>query len=73
MPSPGWEAQYDWQGFVPVTAEPKIENPPIGYIATANNDTLPAGYPYFFTYEWETNYRYRPHHGAAWPPRRAIP
>ena len=58
VPSPGWQPQYDWQGFVPLTAEPKVENPPIGYIATANNDTLPKGYPYTFSYEWETNYRY---------------
>jgi penicillin amidase len=58
VPAPGWEAQYDWQGFVPLSAQPKIENPPIGYLGTANNDTLPPGYPYTFSYEWESIYRY---------------
>lgn len=58
VPSPGWQAQYDWEGFLPLSAEPQIDNPPIGYIATANNNTLPAGYPYHLSHEWESDYRY---------------
>ncbi len=59
VPSPGWQAQYDWQGFTPPQSPPRIDNPPLGYIGTANNDTTPTGYPYVLGYDgFDVPYRY---------------
>lgn len=58
VPMPGWLPQYDWQGFIPANAEPRIANPPLGYIGTANNNTTPQGYPYVLGYDWDVPYRY---------------
>ncbi len=43
-PVPG-DGRYEWQGFIPLSELPKEFNPPRGYIATANQDDLPPGYP----------------------------
>ena len=56
-PAPGWDARYDWQGYVPVMAT--ISDPPSGHIATANNKTVPEGFPYVLTHEWEDPYRFQ--------------
>lgn len=45
VPVPG-DGRYEWDGFLPITALPHLENPPRGYWATANNYMLPDGYPY---------------------------
>lgn len=37
-PAPGWDAHYDWQGFVDPDRLPRQFNPDCGYIVTANND-----------------------------------
>ena len=37
LPVPGWTDEYEWSGYVPFEALPHVENPPQGYIATANN------------------------------------
>ena len=59
VPSPGWQAQYDWQGFTPPQSPPRIDNPAIGYIGTANNDTTPSGYPYVLGYDgWDVSTRH---------------
>lgn len=57
VPAPGWDAKYDWQSYVPVMAT--ITDPPSGHIATANNKTVPADYPYVLTHEWEDPYRFQ--------------
>ncbi|MBM3516787.1 MAG: penicillin acylase family protein [Alphaproteobacteria bacterium] len=59
MPVPGWDAAYDWQGFIPYDALPKVFNPPSGMIYTANHKIVGDDYPYFITYEWEPPYRAR--------------
>jgi penicillin amidase len=48
-PAPGWEARYDWQGWLPFVALPRIINPPDGLIVTANQKITPAGYPHHLT------------------------
>ena len=58
IPAKGWEARYDWKGFIPTDALPRIDNPPSGQIATANNKTVPDGYPYTLTHEWAEPYRF---------------
>jgi penicillin amidase len=43
---PAWDAAHEWQGYVPFDANPRIENPPDGIIATANNRTVSPKYPW---------------------------
>ncbi|REF02003.1 penicillin acylase family protein [Cupriavidus plantarum] len=57
-PAPGWDARYDWQGFVPFDALPRSFNPPEGMIVTANQKIVGKDYPYFLTSEWTVPYRY---------------
>jgi len=52
LPSPGWGGEYDWEGFVPFEQLPHAENPPQGYLATANNRTVPKDYPIHITSSW---------------------
>jgi penicillin G amidase len=56
-PAPAWEAKYQWQGYVPFEKLPREINPARGYIATANNNILPDGYPYFIGAEWALPFR----------------
>ena len=56
-PAPGWDARYDWAGFVPYDALPRVLNPKSGSIVTANQKIVPPDYPYFITSEWEPPYR----------------
>ncbi len=44
-PVPGWEEQYDWQGYATSDQLARMTNPPEGYIATANNDFNQQGKP----------------------------
>ena len=51
VPVPGWNGKYEWDGFVPAEELPWIENPPKGFIATANNQVVQpesTGYPINF-------------------------
>lgn len=56
-PAPGWDARYDWAGFIPFEALPKTFNPPSGAVVNANNKIVPDSYPYFITSEWAEPYR----------------
>lgn len=44
LPIPGWMPGYDWRGLVPADALPRIEDPPEGFVATANDDWSAAGF-----------------------------
>ncbi len=59
MPVPGWDATYDWDGFIPHEELPQVFNPPSGVIFTANHKIVEDEYPYFLTFEWESPYRAR--------------
>jgi len=56
-PVPGWQAQYDWKGWLAFDDLPRIVNPPAGALATANANWLPADYGHFITYDWDEPYR----------------
>jgi len=56
-PAPGWDARYDWAGFIPVEQLPQQFNPSSGKIVTANQKITPDGYPYWITSEWAPPYR----------------
>lgn len=57
LPVPG-DGRFEWQGFLPVLELPSILNPPQGYIATANEDNIPSGYPYPLGFLWAEPYRH---------------
>jgi penicillin amidase len=37
IPVPGWVDTYEWDGYIPFDSLPQVENPPEGFIVTANN------------------------------------
>lgn len=56
-PAPGWDARYDWAGWLPADETPRETDPARGFIATANQRITPAGYPHFLTSDWALPYR----------------
>lgn len=56
-PSPGWDAKYDWNGFIPFDQLPQQYNPASGKIVTANEKIVPNDYPHFLTSEWVPPFR----------------
>lgn len=59
VPAPGWDARYDWQGWLPFEALPRIVDPASGFIVTANHKITPPGYGPYLTSEWHVPYRAR--------------
>ena len=45
VPSPGWDGETDWTGFVPFDPLPSLLNPPAGVMVHAHNRLTPEGYP----------------------------
>ncbi|WP_338750196.1 penicillin acylase family protein [Janibacter alittae] len=58
LPAPGWDSDYDWQGYVPFADLPWVLNPKDGYIVTANQQVTASRKP-FLTTEWDMGYRSR--------------
>ena len=56
-PVPGWEAAYDWKGYLKFEDLPRLENPPEGAIGTANARIVGPNYPHHLTYDWDPDYR----------------
>lgn len=57
LPVPG-DGRFEWDGYLPIPALPHLSNPPTGFLATANQENLPHGYPYPISYLWEEPYRF---------------
>ena len=57
VPAPGWDARYDWAGFVPAHETPRESQPQRGWIASANQRIHDRDYPHFLTSEWQPPYR----------------
>ena len=57
FPAPGWDARYDWAGWIDAEATPRERDPARGWIATANAKVTPAGYPHYLTSEWAAPWR----------------
>lgn len=55
-PAPGWESEYDWQGFVPFEQMPYAYDPQQGFVVAANQ-AVTAGRRPFLTTEWDYGYR----------------
>ncbi|MFN0185574.1 MAG: penicillin acylase family protein [Aquabacterium sp.] len=56
-PAPGWDARYDWAGWLPKEALFVERDPARGWIATANQRTVPADWPHFLSSDWALPYR----------------
>jgi len=57
VPSPGWDARYDWAGSLDATLTPREVDPPRGWIGTANQRIHARDYPHYITNEWAVPYR----------------
>ncbi len=57
-PAPGWEKQYDWNGYVPFEQLPASNNPEQGWIATANQRIIAINDPNPLTSDWDLSARY---------------
>ncbi len=57
LPVPGWTSDYEWTGTIPFDQLPSVLNPSKGYIVTANNAVVGAGYPYLITTDWDYGFR----------------
>lgn len=56
-PAPGWDARYDWDGFIPFEQLPRQFNPASQRVITANQKIVGDDYPYFLTSEWALPFR----------------
>jgi penicillin amidase len=59
LPVPGDSGNFEWSGFVPAGELPRTFNPPAHYIATANQNTIPAGFPYSVTFRHTEPFRFQ--------------
>jgi penicillin amidase len=55
-PAPGWDARYDWKGFVPFADMPTSYDPPEGYLVAAAQAVTAEPGPFLST-EWDSGYR----------------
>ncbi len=69
LPVPG-DGRFEWDGFLPVLDLPHEADPPRGWIATANQDNLPRGYPFAVGYQWTEPFRYARIEEVLGAPRR---
>jgi penicillin G amidase len=58
LPVPGDTGEYEWNGYLPGSLNPRSFNPPSGMIATANHNILPPRYPHELGYEWAPSFRF---------------
>jgi penicillin amidase len=61
-PAPGWEAKYDWTGWIafedlPQQFQVAAQTTERGWIATANEKITPPGYPHLISSDWALPYR----------------
>jgi penicillin amidase len=60
-PSPGWEARYDWAGWLPYAQTPQADAAAIGvkgWFSNANQSVVPAGSDLFMGQDWVVPYRF---------------
>jgi penicillin amidase len=58
QPQPGHNQADHWAGYIPADQMPGETNPPRGWIASANNDVRPDGYPYYYSSYFSAAYRF---------------
>jgi acyl-homoserine-lactone acylase len=52
MPSPGWNSEYEWDGYADPMLHPYDQDPPQGWLGTANHRTVPKGYGMQLSNSW---------------------
>ena len=57
-PAPGWDPEYDWNGYLPFDQLPNSSNPEQGWIATANQAVTALNNPNPLTADWDVPTRY---------------
>jgi len=60
-PAPGWDAKYDWSGWIAPGHAPQVDHAAIeakGWLATANQRIHPKDFPYFMGQDWVTPERF---------------
>ena len=58
LPLEGWNADGEWSGDIPFDRLPRTLNPPSGVIASANQNMISGGYPYYLSHLFEPPFRY---------------
>ncbi|MFC6632388.1 penicillin acylase family protein [Microbulbifer taiwanensis] len=58
LPVPGWQSNYDWEGYIPLELTPQTINPDKGYIANSNNKNHSEDYPFMVSHLWAAPYRF---------------
>ena len=58
LPVPGDTGEYEWQGYLPVAEMPQQYNPARHFVATANHNILPQGYPHRLSFDWALPFRF---------------
>jgi penicillin amidase len=56
-PAPGWDARYDWIGWI-AYADMPADDGQKGWVATANQRITPPNYPHFLGQDWNTPHRF---------------
>jgi penicillin amidase len=57
-PSPGWNATYDWDGFIAPQDSPRSEAQSVEWIAAANNSLDSLAHSHFLSTDWDEGWRY---------------
>ncbi|WP_263138852.1 penicillin acylase family protein [Pseudomonas sp. RIT-PI-AD] len=52
LPSPGWDGRYDWDGYADPMLYPYDQDPPQGWLGTANQRTVSGGYGVQLSNSW---------------------
>jgi len=56
-PVPGWNAVYDWKGYIPFKELPRVTDPNVGGIGTSNARMVDPDYPHLLTWDWDPAFR----------------
>ena len=56
-PVPGWDAVYDWKGYLGFDSLPRVDGSNVGAVGTANARMVDADYPHLLTYDWDPSFR----------------
>lgn len=59
LPLDGSSGKYEWKAYIPYDKLPHAENPPAGFVATANNRQVGDDYPYYLGAIFDKGYRAR--------------
>ena len=57
VPVPGWNDEFEWNGYIPFDKMPRKRNPVEGYIATANNRIVGKDHPFYVGLFFSSDHR----------------